>query len=172
MSADPSLDVATAPALQGPNLRVLAIASSASLAALVLGAAIEDPGTRLHVLSGFLLVLAIAEGAFGAAHLLRPQRYSHGAPNIYLRQHLGLYNLFAALLYGLAALDPARNADAILAAIVLYVLHAGYELGCWLGIAPLGTPAFRTRRSFLIDGLGLLAVIFPIAWFYRLALAA
>jgi hypothetical protein len=72
----------------------------------------------------------------------------------------------------LAALDSLRNADAILAAICLYVLHAGYELGRALEIARLGAPAFRTKRAFLVDGLGLLVVIFPIAWFYRLALAA
>jgi len=114
-------------------------------------------------------VLAAAEGIFGALHLLRPQRFNTGAPNVYLRQHLGLYNLFAALLYAFAALDPIRNADAVLAAVCLYVLHSGYELSCSLGIAPL-SPPFRTRRAFLLDGLALLVVIFPIAFFYRLAL--
>lgn len=157
--------------LQGPNLRVLALASFAAAAALVLGMTVQDERARLHILSGFLLVLAVAEGIFGVLHLLRPQRFNAGPPNVYLRQHLGLYNLFAAILYGFAALDPVRNSDAILAAICLYVLHSGYELSCSLGIAPLGAPAFRTRRAFLVDGLGLLVVIFPIAWFYRLALA-
>jgi hypothetical protein len=161
-----------AQALQGPNVRVLALASFAAVAALVLGLTVQDERDRLHILSGFLLVLAAAEGMFGAVHLLRPQRFNSGSPNVYLRQHLGLYNLFAALLYALAALDPVRNSDAILAAICLYVLHAGYEISCSLGIAPLGAPAFRTKRAFLVDGLGLLVVIFPIAWFYRLALPA
>ncbi len=161
---------ATAEALQGPNLGVLGLASLAAAAALVLGLAVQDGRARLHVLSGFLLVLAVAEGIFGALHLLRPRRFNSGPPNVYLRQHLGLYNLFAALLYAFAAFDPVRNSDAILAAICLYVLHAGYELSCSLGVAPLGAPPFRTRRAFLVDGLGLLVVIFPIAWFYRLAL--
>jgi hypothetical protein len=141
----------------------------ASIAALVLGATVQDAEARLHILSGFLLLLAAAEGLFGVLHLLRPGRFNTGPPNIYLGQHLGLYNLFAALLYALAAFDPIRNSDAILAAICLYVSHAGYELSCSLGIAPLGAPPFRTKRSFLVDGLGLLIVIFPIAWFYRLA---
>jgi hypothetical protein len=164
-------DVTAVQPLQGPNIPVLALASLGAVAAVVLGVTFQDGRARLHILSGFLLVLAVAEGSFGALHLLRPQRFNSGPPNLYLRQHLGLYNLFAALLYGLAAVDPVRNSDAILAAICLYVLHAGYELCCSLGIAPLGTPAFRTRRGFAVDSLGLLVVIFPIAWFYRLALA-
>jgi hypothetical protein len=156
--------------LEGPNARVFALASIATVASLVLGLTVGDESARLHILSGFLLVLAVAEGGFGALHLLRPQRFNTGPPNVYLRQHLGLYNLFAALLYTFAAIDPARNSDAILAAISLYVLHAGYELSCSLGIAPLGTPAFRTKRAFALDSVGLLLVIFPIAWFYRLAI--
>jgi len=165
-------DATAVPALQGPNVRLLALASLAAVAALVLGLTVQDGRARLQILSGFLLVLAVAEGIFGVMHLLQPQRFNIGPPNVYLRQHLGLYNLFAALLYGFAALDPVRNSDAILATVCLYVLHAGYELSCSLGIAPLGAPPFRTNRAFLVDGLGLLVVIFPIAWFYRLALAA
>ncbi len=56
----------------------------------------------------------------------------------------------------------------ILAVICLYVTHAAYELACSLGAAPLGTPPFRTKKTFLVDGLGLLCVIFPVALFYSL----
>jgi hypothetical protein len=159
-------------ALEGPNLRILVLATLGAAAALVLGQAFEDSAIRMRILSGFLLVLAVAEASFGLLHLLRPQRFSRGAQNLYLRQHLGLYNLFAALLYALAALDPVRNREMILAAIALYALHAGYEVCCALGLAPPDATAFRTRRAFLIDGMGLLLVIFPIALFYRLAVPA
>jgi hypothetical protein len=165
-----SLEAAAVRAPQGPSFRLLALASFAAVAALVFDLTVPEEPARLRILGGFLLVLAVAEGSYGVLHLLRPQRFNTGPPNVYLRQHLGLYNLFAALLYGLAALDPVRNSDAILAAICLYVIHAGYELGCAIGIAPLGTPPFRTRGAFLVDGFALLVVIFPIAWFYRLTL--
>ena len=155
-----------------PRVRLAVLTTLLAGVALVLALTVQGEAARLHILSAFLLLLAVAEGFYGILHLFRPQQFATGPPNIYARQHFGLYNLFAALLYVIAALDPVKYTAVILAVICLYVLHVGYELTCSTGMAPLGKPPFRTRKAFLVDGLTLLGVIFPIALFLSFTLGA
>jgi len=147
----------------------LVLAVMLSSLALVLALAIESGANRLRVLSGFLLVLAVAEGFFGVQYLFRPRTLASDPDRIYTRQHQGIYSLFAVLLYVIAAFDPVANVVIVRAVIALYVVHAGYELACALGIAPPGWGGFRSPRAFLVDGLVLLAVIFPVAVFHATA---
>ena len=148
-----------------PQVRLAALAGVLAVGSLVLSSGVESEAVRLRILSGFLLVLAAAEGFFGLAALFRPRESE--APGIYIRQHLGLYNLFAVLLYLFAALDPLANRAVIQAVIALYVVHAGYEFWCFLRLAPPGMDdSFRPRATYLTDGATLLAVILPVVVFY------
>lgn len=156
----------TAELVQQPRVGLAVFAVILAALSLGLSLTVKDQAARLHILSAFLLLLAVGEGSYGVVHLFRPEWFNSGPPNIYLRQHLGLYNLFAALLYVLAALDPIRNSALVLAVIGLYVLHAAYELACASGVARLGEPSFRTGRAFVVDSLGLLGLIFPVVVFH------
>ncbi len=134
--------------------------------ALALAIAVRDDALRLTVLRGFLLLLAASEGFFGASALFWPRRSDTGSYAIYVRQHVGIYNLFAVLIYVLAALDPVGNIAMLQAAITLYVGHAGYELCCFLGLGAAAEQSFKPRRAYLIDAVTLLAIISPVALFY------
>ena len=150
-----------------PQVRLAALAGVLAAGSLVLSSGVESEAVRLRILSGFLLVLAAAEGFFGLAALFRPRQFESEAPGIYMRQHLGLYNLFAVLLYLFAALDPLANRAVIHAVIALYVVHAGSEFWCFLRLAPPGMDdSFRPRATYLTDGATLLAVILPVVVFY------
>ncbi len=148
--------------------------SLALLAMLVAGIAgafaiaVESDASRALVLSGFLLLLAGSEGFFGVSSLFWPRRSATGSHAIYVRQHVGIYNLFAVLIYVLAALDPVENLGMVQAAIALYVVHAGYELCCYFGLASAAERSFKPRKAYLIDGITLLALIFPVVIFYPL----
>ena len=123
--------------------------------ALALAIAVRDDALRLTVLRGFLLLLAASEGFFGASALFWPRRSDTGSYAIYVRQHVGIYNLFAVLIYVLAALDPVGNIAMLQAAIALYVGHAGYELCCFLGIPqPCVRPESRQNISFCVIQVG------------------
>ena len=134
--------------------------------ALLTSLGVESAAARAHLLRASLLLLAAVEGLFGALALFAPRRFETQARALYVRQHIGLYNLFAVTLYGLAALDPLANLGLVRAVIALYVIHAGYELCCYMGLAPAAQDPWRQRRAYLIDAVTLLAVISPVVLFY------
>ncbi len=156
----------TAETVETPRVRLAALAGLLAIVSVALALTVESEVARLQILRGFLLLLAAAEGFFGVTQLFRPRQFDSDPPGIYLRQHVGLYNLFAVLLYLFAAFDPLKNVVVVQAAIALYVAHAGYELCCYLGLAPPGRAAFRPKRTYLVDGATLLAVILPVVVFY------
>ena len=159
--ATQACDATEKPAI-GLALLAVLVASIAGALAIV----VRDDASRAYFLSGFLLLLAGSEGFFGASALLWPRRSDTGSYAIYVRQHVGIYNLFAVLIYVLAALDPVGNIGMVQAAIALYVVHAGYELCCYLGLAPAAERSFKPRKAYLIDAVTLLTVIIPVAIFY------
>jgi hypothetical protein len=145
-------------------LAVLALLLAAS--SILLSLTVADPSLRLSILSGFLLVLAAAEGFFGLSQLLRPRSVDRSPHTLYATQHVGLYNLFAALLLAFAALDPVGSVAIVRAVLALYVAHAGYEVACYLGLAPPVDRPFRPKRRFLVAAVTLLAVVAPVALFH------
>ena len=140
----------------------LGVAGVALLASL----GVENAAARAQLLRASLSLLAAVEGLFGALALFAPRRFETQARALYVRQHIGLYNLFAVTLYVLAALDPLANLGLVRVVIALYVVHAGYELCCYAGLAPAAQDPWKQRRAYLIDAVTLLAVISPVVLFY------
>jgi len=127
--------------------------------------AISEGSIRLHVLRGILLLMAVGEGQGSFSNIFRPQWFAeqNGRPfdPAYhgVSQDFGFYNLAFALLFGLAALDPASSTTVIAVAIVFYGIHGvthvlRYFEVYYGGGTPIPT---RSQRVEMAQGLPLVA---------------
>lgn len=129
---------------------------------------------RLDVLRGVLISAAAGESLGGIFGAIRPRWFAERNGRPYdpayhgVSQDFGLYNLAFALLLGLTALNPAKNAIPIAVAIALYAAHGVSHLLRYFGVyygggAPLPT---RPQALELRDGLQLVAAATGMVLFF------
>ncbi len=144
----------------------MVIVWGAIVACLAVGAfSVEDAGIRIHVLRVVLILSALGEAVGGFFQVFRARHMSSVTGRPYdpayhgVVQDFGFYNFAVALLFGLAALDPAANTVAISLGVVLYAVHGGTHVLRSLGIYYGGETRIpgRSPATELRDGLPLVA---------------
>jgi hypothetical protein len=126
-----------------------------------------DEPTRRHGLQVVLALMATSEALGGVIGIFRARAMAEYTGRPYdaayhgVRQDFGFYNVAIALLLALCAVDPKRNAAALLAVVVLYALHGGTHILRYLGLYYGGETPIPTRPVHLElrDGLQLLVAL-------------
>ena len=113
-----------------------AVICAAVLLALIYSSYMLTPAaTRLLILRGILLLMAVFEVVIGILQGFATKRFmgsygwaQHPQPYFGFVQDLGLYELGLGLAFLSAALDPLRSNVVIQVGIVIYMLHGAVHL--------------------------------------------
>ena len=139
----------------------------AAVVVLFIGSAltVSDPALRVGILRAILILSALGETLGGFFQVFRARHMSGQTGRPYAAayhgvvQDFGFYNFAFALLFALAALDPAGSRIAIGVGIALYGVHGATHLLRYFGLYYGGETRVPTRAPGieLRDGMPLIA---------------